>query len=92
MCIRDSLKSVPRVSKNNERLKAIPGQPPSLINLPVGCPFAARCEYKQHSSESDCNTTRPELLGLSSSHRARCHVPEKLRSELFAAELKELQA
>jgi peptide/nickel transport system ATP-binding protein len=86
------LKSVPRVSKNNERLKAIPGQPPSLINLPVGCPFAARCEYKQHSSESGCNTTRPELLGLSSSHRARCHVPEKLRSELFAAELKELQA
>jgi peptide/nickel transport system ATP-binding protein len=86
------LKSVPRVSKNNERLKAIPGQPPSLINLPVGCPFAARCEYKQHSSEAGCNTTRPELLGLSSSHRARCHVPEKLRSELFAIELKELQA
>jgi peptide/nickel transport system ATP-binding protein len=86
------LKSVPRVSKNNERLKAIPGQPPSLINLPVGCPFAARCEYKQHSSESGCNTTRPELLGLTSSHRARCHVPEKLRSELFAVELKELQA
>jgi len=86
------LKSVPRVSKNNERLKAIPGQPPSLINLPVGCPFAPRCEYKQHSSESGCNTTRPELLGLSSSHRARCHVPEKLRSELFAIELKELQA
>jgi peptide/nickel transport system ATP-binding protein len=86
------LKSVPRVSKNNERLKAIPGQPPSLINLPVGCPFAARCEYKQHSSESGCNTTRPELLGLTSSHRARCHVPEKLRSELFAIELKELQA
>jgi peptide/nickel transport system ATP-binding protein len=42
------LKSVPRVSSNNERLKAIPGQPPSLINLPVGCPFAPRCEYKQH--------------------------------------------
>ena len=86
------LKSVPRISANNERLKAIPGQPPSLINLPVGCPFAPRCEYKQHSSESGCNTTRPELLGLSSSHRARCHVPEKLRSELFAIELKELQA
>jgi peptide/nickel transport system ATP-binding protein len=86
------LKSVPRVSKNNERLKAIPGQPPSLINLPVGCPFAARCEYKQHSSESGCNTTRPDLLGTSPTHRSRCHVPEKLRSELFAAELKELQA
>jgi peptide/nickel transport system ATP-binding protein len=86
------LKSVPRVSKNNERLKAIPGQPPSLINLPVGCPFAPRCEFKQYSSEAGCNTTRPALLGTSPTHRARCHVPENLRNELFAKELKELQA
>ena len=85
------LKSVPRVSKNNERLKAIPGQPPSLINLPVGCPFAPRCEYKQHSSEAGCNSTRPALLGTSSTHRSRCHVPENLRQELFANELKEVQ-
>lgn len=86
------LKSVPRVTANNDRLKAIPGQPPSLINLPVGCPFAPRCEYKEHSSESGCNTTRPELLGSSATHRARCHIPENLRQELFAKEIKELQA
>lgn len=86
------LKSVPRVTANNERLKAIPGQPPSLINLPVGCPFAPRCEYKEHSSESGCNTSRPELIGISNSHRSRCHIPENLRSELFGREMKELQA
>ena len=86
------LKSVPRVSSKNERLKAIPGQPPSLINLPVGCPFAPRCEYKQHSSESGCNSTKPELIGTSSTHRSRCHIPESLRHDLFAKELKELQA
>jgi peptide/nickel transport system ATP-binding protein len=86
------LKSVPRVSSKNERLKAIPGQPPSLINLPVGCPFAPRCEYKQHSSESGCNTTKPELIGTSATHRSRCHIPENLRQDLFAKELKELQS
>lgn len=86
------LKSVPRVSSKNERLKAIPGQPPSLINLPVGCPFAPRCEYKQHSSESGCNSTKPDLIGITSTHRSRCHIPESLRNELFAKELKELQS
>ena len=86
------LKSVPRVSSKNERLKAIPGQPPSLINLPVGCPFAPRCEYKQHSSESGCNSTKPDLIGITSTHRSRCHIPETLRNELFAKELKELQS
>jgi peptide/nickel transport system ATP-binding protein len=86
------LKSVPRVTSKNERLKAIPGQPPSLINLPVGCPFAPRCEYKQHSSESGCNTTKPELIGTSATHRSRCHIPESLRHDLFAKELKELQS
>lgn len=86
------LKSVPRVSSKNERLKAIPGQPPSLINLPVGCPFAPRCEYKQHSSESGCNSTKPELIGTSTTHRSRCHIPESLRNDLFAQELKELQS
>jgi len=86
------LKSVPRVSSKNERLKAIPGQPPSLINLPVGCPFAPRCEYKQHSSEAGCNTTKPALIGTSATHRSRCHIPESLRHDLFAKELKELQS
>ena len=86
------LKSVPRVTANNDRLKAIPGQPPSLINLPGGCPFAPRCEYKQHSSESSCNLTKPELIGTSETHRSRCHIPEALRKDLFTKEVKELQA
>jgi peptide/nickel transport system ATP-binding protein len=50
------LKSVPRISANNERLKAIPGQPPSLIHLPQGCAFSARCEYR-NLSPVDCAVT-----------------------------------
>jgi peptide/nickel transport system ATP-binding protein len=31
--------------QSGKRLTPIPGTPPSLINLPQGCPFAPRCHY-----------------------------------------------
>jgi peptide/nickel transport system ATP-binding protein len=86
------LESVPRVSSKNERLKAIPGQPPSLINLPAGCAFAPRCEYIKHADEKSCATLMPELIGLSPTHTSRCHIPESARKEIFAAAMKEVQA
>ncbi len=40
------LGSLPRLDEDPDtRLVSIPGQPPDLIDLPVGCPFAARCTY-----------------------------------------------
>ena len=83
------LKSVPRIGKaGSERLKAIPGQPPSLINLPTGCAFAPRCEYISLAPGDSCQTLKPDLLGLADSHRSRCHVPEGMRDKSFAAEIK----
>ena len=83
------LKSVPRIgSKGSERLKAIPGQPPSLINLPIGCAFAPRCEYISLADENSCENLRPQLLGNSDSHKSRCHVAEEKRDKLFTAEIK----
>lgn len=87
------LKSVPRVSTHgSQRLKAIPGQPPSLINLPVGCAFAPRCEFSAHATGDICATERPELLGTSATHLSRCHVAESTRDNLFVKELKEIRA
>ena len=87
------LKSVPRIgAKGSERLKAIPGQPPSLINLPKGCAFAPRCEYKSLAPANSCDSLRPELLGSSSEHQSRCHVPEGMRDKTFAAEIKGARA
>ena len=38
------MNSVPRVDKKRtDRLEAIPGQPASLLNLPIGCSFSTRC-------------------------------------------------
>jgi len=40
---RALLASVPRGSKEDGPLPAIPGEPPDLARLPPGCPFQARC-------------------------------------------------
>lgn len=84
------LKSVPRVSAQNERLQAIPGQPPSLINLPQGCAFSTRCEYRNLSPEN-CALIPAELSSDSSGHKSRCHIPLDLRNSTFGKELQELQ-
>ena len=40
------LSSLPRLDqKPGSRLTSIPGNPPSLIDLPDGCPFVPRCNY-----------------------------------------------
>jgi peptide/nickel transport system ATP-binding protein len=84
------LKSVPRISANNERLKAIPGQPPSLIHLPQGCAFSARCEYR-NSSPVDCAVTPVSLHTDSAGHSSRCHIPIEVRKTVFAKDLQELK-
>jgi len=84
------LKSVPRISANNERLKAIPGQPPSLIHLPQGCAFSARCEYR-NSSPVDCAFTPVSLHTDSAGHSSRCHIPIEVRNTVFAKDLQELK-
>jgi len=87
------LKSVPRISTHgSDRLKAIPGQPPSLINLPTGCAFAPRCEFAGHAVGAVCATDRPELLGTNLNHLSRCHVDEAVRDKLFVEELKEVRS
>ena len=69
------LKSVPRISAANERLKAIPGQPPSLINLPVGCPFQPRCMFTQFVGGNICLASEPELEQKLPDHGASCFLP-----------------
>jgi len=51
------LGSIPSLDAAGGRLRPIPGAPPSLINLPAGCPFSPRCPIVQE----DCHTVEPEL-------------------------------
>ena len=50
--------SIPRLGTQEDRLQAIPGMMPDLIDVPTGCSFHPRCPY----SEDVCTTTAPALV------------------------------
>ena len=77
------LNSIPRVDQlDGKRLIAIPGQPPSLINLPAGCSFRKRCTFADQVPGNLCATVAPALDEKDSAHFSRCHLTEK---QLIAA-------
>jgi len=70
------LGSLPRLdSDGSERLRQIPGSPPSMLGEPTGCPFAPRCPLRADI----CTTTEPALVPVPAvdpaggDHRAACH-------------------
>ncbi len=73
------LGSLPRLdSDGSERLRQIPGSPPSMLGDRTGCPFVPRCPL----AAEICTTTEPELVVVPSvtseegGHRAACHFAE----------------
>ena len=54
------LRSLPRIDEPpGTKLVSIPGLPPDLLALPAGCPFAARCVYRQqHCLEENADPGR----------------------------------
>ena len=64
------LGSVPRLDmKKKEKLTPIFGLPPDLIELPAGCPFGPRCDYR-----IDRCVERPELRAVAPRHQVACWV------------------
>jgi peptide/nickel transport system ATP-binding protein len=70
------LGSLPRMDEaRGARLTPIYGTPPSLVNLPPGCPFAPRCPM----SKQQCRDEEPSLMAVSDSgHSAACHFSAEL--------------
>ena len=64
--------SIPVLGALTETLDTIPGIVPSLIDLPPGCRFAARCVARVENDLAICNEQRPELLEVSKDHTVRC--------------------
>ncbi|SDX79648.1 peptide/nickel transport system ATP-binding protein [Modestobacter sp. DSM 44400] len=79
------LGSLPRVdSTNRERLTPIQGSPPSMVNMPPGCPFAPRCPL--HIAE--CDADEPPLVQVGPAHNAACiRTDEVARAHGRAAEI-----
>jgi oligopeptide/dipeptide ABC transporter ATP-binding protein len=73
------LASLPRLNQSGgARLYSIPGQPPNLLRLPPGCPFAPRCD---HQSEQ-CQQQNPLLEPISAhgptARRVACWHPRNV--------------
>jgi peptide/nickel transport system ATP-binding protein len=85
------LQSLPAYGDERARLRPIPGQPPSPINVPPGCPFAARCSYVMDR----CKTEMPPLAqaGTELAHTSACWLPhdraarESLRRKVIGQSL-----
>ena len=65
------LESMPSISAaRGDKLSAIPGAPPDMTNLPVGCPFAARCRFVKDK----CIEEMPPVEMIDDSRSLRCWV------------------
>jgi len=69
---RQLLKSIPVLGANQDDLAVIPGRVPSLVDLPGGCRFAARCEARTEVGLAACTESRPPLEAIGTGHKARC--------------------
>jgi peptide/nickel transport system ATP-binding protein len=70
------LSSVPDVTSDTDaRLIPIPGNPPSLLDPPTGCPFHPRCTHRDKVPGDLCRTELPALItGNRPGHTKRCHL------------------
>lgn len=63
------LKSIPKLTDElYEELPTIPGNPPSLLNLPKGCAFQERCSF----ATNECSTAPAPLSQLG--HKQNLHI------------------
>ena len=71
------MESLPRLIADEEWLQPIPGQPPSLITMPPGCPFHPRCFLSR--GRDQCRTEVPPLRPIGErEHLSACHFAEEL--------------
>ncbi|MGE0297794.1 dipeptide ABC transporter ATP-binding protein [Pseudonocardia sp.] len=77
------LDAVPRVdAADRTPLVPIRGNPPLLIDLPPGCPFAPRCPVV----EERCRADEPALAAVGEGHRAACVRAEEIEDGRIGGE------
>ena len=69
----------PRITQKGSRLLAIEGSPPSLINVPPGCPFHPRCPHRFEP----CDKERPEFMDRGGEHPEACHLSAEDKRRLW---------
>jgi len=64
------LRSIPNIELSDQKLAAIPGSPPNMLNPPKGCRFWARCSY----AGKICQVKEPPLINVGRNHLVRCFL------------------
>jgi oligopeptide transport system ATP-binding protein len=68
------LRSVPRLDRAGEsQLLTIPGNPPNMVDLPLGCPYQPRCER----NDEICGKSRPLLREIGGNRQVACHLESR---------------
>ena len=62
------LSSTVRGELRGQRIEAIPGSPPDLAAMPLGCAFAPRCKH----ARDECLRAVPGAVDVGGGHEARC--------------------
>ncbi|MGH3384436.1 MAG: ABC transporter ATP-binding protein [Nocardioidaceae bacterium] len=82
------LGAMPRMDADDpreERLLAIPGSPPSLVDPPAGCRFAARCPFATDGDPCSGTDVPPALTELRPGHLVRSAHPASARASRAAS-------
>jgi oligopeptide/dipeptide ABC transporter ATP-binding protein len=69
---RGLIGSIPVLGDIRERLEVIPGVVPSMVDLPPGCRFAARCVPRVENDLQICTQVKPDLREVEDGHKVRC--------------------
>ncbi|MCD8124169.1 MAG: ABC transporter ATP-binding protein [Lachnospiraceae bacterium] len=91
---RGLMSSIARLdTKKDEKLSPIEGTPPDLFAPPVGCPFAARCEFAMDV----CKEYTPETYQVGEEHETSCwlqhaYAPETVMRKKNAVVLEKGEA
>jgi oligopeptide/dipeptide ABC transporter ATP-binding protein len=70
---RGLMASLPASGKRREKLYTIPGNVPSIMDMPAGCKFCTRCP----EVIDRCRTEEAKLHDLGEGHLVRCHLVEE---------------
>ena len=68
------LNTMPSITKEVYILQTIPGETPSIHNMPKGCPFVTRCDF----TKDICREVNPALISMGD-QRTACHLIKEYR-------------
>ena len=74
MLSNPNMQMMRKLREKGQKLRTLPGNPPSALNLPSGCPFHPRCEY----ADNKCKEEVPEYREIGERHWIFCHWAEEI--------------